>query len=283
MYHDSGQDGRSVLGMLAVQVERDPKTGATIVRSVSPVSSPPGAPKVTTVFDDGRKSIHAVGGSVGQPSNEELSQILSVISGVGMDMLLDEVTGTPNAAEMMAQNVGTSESPEEKVLSCDTHDVILKKGYLDIDSSGINNVEGEMKMKCDVSIRNTEDNTVMMVRGIEEQVVNMESQRLEEDPVTLVFLGYADDTSDHGDSEEDHKGMLTVERVIITEDGEEQVLGHEMSARLLAEGAKQEAARESQDKSLSDVPVDGSGAEVKAQGKERVNGKHKTCQCCSVM
>ncbi|TMS15525.1 Palmdelphin [Larimichthys crocea] len=58
MFHESGQDGRSVLGTVAVQVERDPKTGATVVRSVAPVSAPAGAPMATTVFDDGRKSIH---------------------------------------------------------------------------------------------------------------------------------------------------------------------------------------------------------------------------------
>ncbi|XP_061568383.1 paralemmin-1-like [Cololabis saira] len=288
MYHDSGQAGRSVLGMLAVQVERDPKTGATIVRSVAPVSSPAGAPTATTVFDDGRKSIHAVGGSVAQPSNEELSQILRAVNGVGMDMLLDEGTVPQSAAEMTAQDVGTSESLEEEVLSFSTHDVVLREVPVQLDSSGIKHVEaGVVKVeKCDVSITNTDDNTVMMVRSAEEQVQNMEGQRLEEDPVTLVFLGYADDTSDQGDGEDARAGMLTAERVIITEDGEEQVFGQEMSASpqsALAEGAEQEAARESQDKGLSDVPVDGSGAEAKAQGREGDNGKHKTCQCCSVM
>lgn len=275
----------AVLGMLAVQVERDPKTGATIVRSVAPVSSPAGAPKATTVFDDGRKSIHTIGGSVNQPSNEELSQILHVIDGVGMEMLLDESTITSNTAEMTAQNVKTSTPPEEKALLFNTYDAISKESHLLLESCGNNHLEAEIKMEtCAVSIRNT-DNETMMVRSNEEKMENIENQKLEEDPVTLVFLGYTDDTADHDHTQED-EGMLTVERVIITEDGEEQVLGEEVSASLqspLEEGAEQEAAEDAPDKTFSVIPVDGSGAEVKAQGQEGDNGKHKTCQCCTIM
>ncbi|KAL3054269.1 hypothetical protein OYC64_006570 [Pagothenia borchgrevinki] len=112
-FPESGQDGRSVLGMLSVQVERDPKTGATVIRSVAPLSSPSGA--TTTVFDDGRKSIHAVGGSGNQPSSEELGQILSIVDGVGMRVLLDEVTVTPEEVKM--KNEDAHKAPKGKLLS----------------------------------------------------------------------------------------------------------------------------------------------------------------------
>ncbi|KAG7216125.1 hypothetical protein INR49_021806 [Caranx melampygus] len=82
------------------------------------MSTPADAPNITTVFDDGRKSIHAVGGTGCQPSSEELGQILSVIDGVGMTALLDEVTVVPNSdTEMKIEHVEVSRTPEEKVVS----------------------------------------------------------------------------------------------------------------------------------------------------------------------
>ncbi|XP_029582673.1 paralemmin-1 isoform X2 [Salmo trutta] len=92
--HENGLEGRSVLGMVTVQVERDSKTGVTKIRSVVPVS---GAPRALgeTVFNDSRKSVHHVGGAEGQPSAEELGQLLSVINDVGMQVLLDEIPVVP--------------------------------------------------------------------------------------------------------------------------------------------------------------------------------------------
>lgn len=278
-----------------MQVERDPKTGATVVRSVAPVSSPAGAPPATTVFDDGRKSIHAVGGAGGQPSTEELGQILSAIDGVAMKVLLDEVTVTPNKAEIKIENVDANKAPEGKILSSSTHHAMSKENSKQLDSSRSYDLELGREDGA-VSTGNKEDRredrSIMAVGDIAEEVVNMEDQKLEEGPVTLVFLGYADATSDQGHSQEDHEGMITVERVIITEEGEEHVLGPETST-------SPKAGKESQDQVFQDVPLEENGAGAKVQGEEGDKGLHnscspsipegegtskrKTCQCCSVM
>ncbi|XP_068593139.1 paralemmin-1-like isoform X2 [Cebidichthys violaceus] len=288
-FHESGQEGRSVLGMLAVQVERDPKTGATVVRSVAPVSSPAGAPTATTVFDDGRKSIHAVGGSGSQPSTEELGQILSFVDGVGMKVLLDEVALTPNQEEMEMERVDASRAPKGQVVSFSTRRLVSKEDDTQLDSSRSDDLEAEPGIEeCSASMGQEEDNkedgSIMAVRDIAGEVGNVEDLRLEEGPVTLVFLGYTD--GDQGGGQEDHEGMLTAERVIITEEGEEHVLGPETSA-------SPQEGKES--RLFHDVPLDGTGAGVEVQGQNGDDGrqnssspskatsKRKTCRCCSVM
>lgn len=293
MFHESGQDGRSVLGTLAVQVERDPRTGATVVRSVAPVSTPAGAPTATTVFDDGRKSIHAVGGVGGQPSTEELGQILSAIDGVGMKALLDEVAVTPNKAETKMEHVETSRAPEGKALSFSARHGVSGEDNMQLDSFTSYSLEVEpWKEDCVASMGNKQDQktgqdrSIMALRDIAGEVDNVEEKSLEEGPVTLLFLGYTDATTE-GRDREDHEGMITVERVMITDDGEEHVIGPETPAK---------------DQVFQDVPLEGNGAAgVQVQGEEGEKGLHdssdpsaprtaeaggtkrKTCQCCSVM
>ncbi|XP_075939492.1 uncharacterized protein LOC142941097 isoform X2 [Anarhichas minor] len=287
MFHESGQEGRSVLGMLAVQVERDPKTGATVVRSVAPVSSSAGVPMATTVFDDGRKSIHAVGGSGSQPSTEELGQILSFVDGVGMKVLLDEVVFTPNQEETEMKRVDASRAPKGQVVSFSTRRVVSKGDDTQLDVSRSDDLEAELGIEeCSAMGQeedDKEDGSIMAVRDIAGEVGNVEDLRLEEGPVTLVFLGYTD--GDQG-GQEDHEGMLTAQRVIITEEGEEHVLGPETSA------SPQE---EKESRVFHDVPLDGNGAGVEVQGENGDDGrqnssspskatsKPKTCRCCSVM
>lgn len=271
MFEDSGQEGRSVLGMLAVQVERDPKTGATVVRSVAPVSTPADAPKATAIFDDGRKSIHTIGGTEGQPSSAELSQILSAIDGVGMKVLLDEVTVTPNNVGTKTEE--TSRSPEEKVPPMTTYNVTSEHSYIQSISSGRSYTEAEMKIeKCAVRVGNADDKTMMVVRDEDD---------MEENPVTLLFLGYTDETTEQ---QEENESMLTVERVLITEDGEEHVLGPETPAspqEPLAQGAEPEDREESKGKTL--IPAGGNEAGVKVETEKGDKAKCKTCHCCSVM
>ncbi|KAM6914345.1 uncharacterized protein PEZ65_014758 isoform 3-T3 [Lycodopsis pacificus] len=284
MFHESGQEGRSVLGMLAVQVERDPKTGATVVRSVAPVSSPAGVPMTTTVFDDGRKSIHAVGGSGSQPSTEELGQILSFVDGVGMKVLLDEVALMPNQEETEMKRVDASRAPKGQVVSFSTRRVMLKDDDAQLDVPRSDDLEAELGIEeCSAmgqEEEDKEDGSIMAVRDIAGEVDNVEDLRLEEGPVTLVFLGYTD-----GD-QEDHEGMLTAQRVIITEEGEEHVLGPETSA-------SPQEGKES--RVFHDVPLDGNGTGVEVQGgngddgrqnsssPSKATSKPKTCRCCSVM
>ncbi|KAI4792799.1 hypothetical protein KUCAC02_033143 [Chaenocephalus aceratus] len=342
-FPESGQDGRSVLGMLSVQVERDPKTGATVIRSVAPLSSPSGA--TTTVFDDGRKSIHAVGGSGNQPSSEELGQILSIVDGVGMRVLLDEVTVTPEEVKM--KNEDANKAPKGKLLSvfsrqneeetpqdtsrsyefdlktqecsgnnevdrsnefdlktqeCSGNNEVDRSNTLDLktqecsgnnevdrsnefdlktqECSGNNEVDrsNEFDLKTQECSGNNEvDRSNLAVRDIPGEVDNVEDLNLEEGPVTLVFMGYSDQ------SQEEDEGPITVERVMINEEGEETVLGPQTPRK--------------ESKEFQDIPLDGNGAKV--QGEEADEGLHnssspsvaegggtpkrKSCQCCSVM
>uniref|UniRef100_A0A3B3VUC2 Uncharacterized protein n=1 Tax=Poecilia latipinna TaxID=48699 RepID=A0A3B3VUC2_9TELE len=112
-------------------------------------------------------------------------------------------------------------------------------------------------------------------------------QSLEEDPVTLVFLGYTDATHEEDHNEEDYEGMLTAERVIITEDGEEHVVEPETTASLQSPSAskgEQETQKKTQDTTLQDVPLN-DNAEPETQREDSVgnDGGQKKCRCCSVM
>ncbi|KAF3846809.1 hypothetical protein F7725_003887 [Dissostichus mawsoni] len=312
-------------------VERDPKTGATVIRSVAPLSSPSGA--TTTVFDDGRKSIHAVGGSGNQPSSEELGQILSIVDGVGMRVLLDEVTVTPEEVKM--KNEDANKAPTGKLLSvfsrqneeetpqdtsksyefdlktqecsgnkgvdrsnkfdlktqeCSGNKEVDRSNKFDLktqersgnkeECSGNKEVDRSNKFDLKTQERsgNKEvDRSNMAVRDIPGEVDNVEDLNLEEGPVTLVFMGYSDQ------SQEEDEGPITVERVMINEEGEETVLGPQTPQK--------------DSKEFQDIPLDGNGAKV--QGEEADEGLHissspsiaegggtpkrKSCQCCSVM
>uniref|UniRef100_A0A671XY04 Uncharacterized protein n=1 Tax=Sparus aurata TaxID=8175 RepID=A0A671XY04_SPAAU len=114
--------------------------------------------------------------------------------------------------------------------------------------------------KAEAKIENVEkkeDGSIMAVRNIAGAVDHVDDQSLEDGPVTLVFLGYTDSTTDQGQGQEELEGMLTAERVIITEEGEEHVIGPETSGL--------------HNSSLPSI-AEGGGT-----------SKRKTCQCCSVM
>ncbi|KAM8825004.1 uncharacterized protein ACB058_021097 isoform 1-T2 [Synchiropus picturatus] len=258
MFHESGQDGRSVLGMLSVQVERDPKTGATVVRSVAPVSSPAQATTTaTTIFDDGRKSIHTVGGSGDQPSTEELGQILGVIDGVGMKVLLDEVTVTPTQTQDDGASVKRVPPVEVKTVSAHA-----ERGPAE---------DQDWDPSPKVGNRN-----MMVVHDMEGKEVNIAEQDMEDGPVTLLFLGYDDSTTNQDDGQEGYGGMLTVERVIITEDGEVIAPEETQEQDETRQAVPQEPSNPQQDTELKDSPK-ASAADDKALSKR------KKCQCCSVM
>lgn len=309
-----------------MQVERDHRTGATIIRSVSPVSSPAAVPMATTVFDDGRKSVHAVGGVEDQPSTEELGQILNVIEEVGMKVLLDEVTVTPDKEEIKIENVDANKTPEEELvsfstshtmsfstshaMSFSTSHAISEDDNVQLDSSKSNNSDTELGMEDDAEVvenkeDNEEDRSNMVIKDIAEEVDKVEDQTFEEGPVSLVFLGYTESTTDQSHDQEDHDGMLTAERVIITEEGEELVLEPETSALpQKQDGNGKEYGKESQDQvseqEFQDIPLEGNGAAVVQVQVEEVDkgahhsslpsipeaggtSKRKTCQCCSIM
>lgn len=224
--------------MLSVQVERDPKTGATVVRSVAPVSSPSGAPAATTIFDDGRRSIHAVGGAGDQPSSEELGQILSAIDGVGMKVLLDQATPT------QAQEEAARAEPP------------VKTGCAPGEIRG-----GEQKVG---------NGNTMVVQDMDGKEVSITDRNMEDGPVTLLFLGYDDGASNQEDDQGGCGGMLTAERVIITEDGEV----------IAPEETQEEDPPSSTPQPDSELNPD---RPKPPSAEHRVAPKRNKCQCCSVM
>lgn len=281
-----------------MQVERDPKTGNTIVTSVTPVPAAAGAPKATTVFDDGRKSIHAVGGIGDQPSTEELGQILSVIDGIGMKVLLDNVSVSPSVAEAKNEQMGSNRVPESKGLSVTNHHAISEENNMQVGSFRSYNLDPQLlRVSCAASMENKadkrEDRSIKADENIIGDTANKEVQSLEDGPVTLVFMGYRDSIGEEVHGQEGDEGMLTVERVIITDDGEEHILGPETLP---------ESLKDSDDPVFQEVPLGKNGAAgVKVQEEEGVKDLHKSssprkegkmgdgtskskkCQCCTVM
>ncbi|XP_057673635.1 palmdelphin-like [Corythoichthys intestinalis] len=278
MFQESGKDGRSVLGMLTVQVERDPKTGAAVVKSVAPMTTPVSEPLATTVFDDGRRSIHAVCESGFHPSTEELGQILSFVDDVGMQVMLDEVTVTANETEPKLDNAEANGVPVKKT-QASVNRSMSKENHLSVNRHISPNSEANLMTEVSASMRSEKDANVMVLRDTSGKEVTMEDQDLEESPVTLLFLGYTDSTTTQEDP-----NMLTAERVIISDDGEEnsvadQGAGKENPSDMYRNISPKENVQTSQ--VLEDRANKKSSAPAAEDGKSP--SKRKTCQCCSVM
>uniref|UniRef100_A0A3Q3DMP4 Paralemmin n=1 Tax=Hippocampus comes TaxID=109280 RepID=A0A3Q3DMP4_HIPCM len=252
--------GGRILGMLTVQVERDPKTGATVVKSVAPTSTPDSRPPASAVFDDGRKSIHAVGGSGCNPSTEELGQILSAVDGVGMQVMLDEVTVTLDEAA----DAGASGGP-------------FKQIQAPVNQSAAK--ENRMQVSR-LSVRGEEDANATVVRDTAGKEVTMEDHVLEESPITLLFLGYADSTT-----AQENPDMLVAERVMIADDGEEPRVADREAGEKSESEMDQGIPQKGKDQT-SQVREDHANQEPSCPPtvEERKGpSKHKTCHCCSVM
>ncbi|CAB1341954.1 unnamed protein product [Coregonus sp. 'balchen'] len=196
---ENGLERRSVLGMVAVQVERDSKTGVTKVRSVVPMSGAPGA-LGETVFNDSRKSVHHVGGEEGQPSVEELGQILSVINDVGMQVLLDEVPVVPQ--QKAEEEIKVGGGMEEEVDNVEDPATPTTLGYKEEEDEVVGHGDDEM-----------------------DEEIGVGQIDLVEDAVTLTFLGYTEVKAEsEGLGHEDDRELVKVERVIISDAGEEEIV-----------------------------------------------------------
>ncbi|XP_028311323.1 paralemmin-2-like isoform X2 [Gouania willdenowi] len=291
--NETGSDGRSVLGMLEVQVEKDPKTGATTVRSLSPISTSAAAAKAAPIFDDGRKSIRAVGVAAEEPTTEELGQILNLIDGVGMKMLLNEIPVPSKKVEKENESANSSHPPQAKSVQFDTHHNKAKK---DNDRSRSNygklNVE-----KSAVGVGNGNDRIV--IGDLAEEVDHIEDEKLKEGPITLMFLGYADGLSNEHQDDDEQQGVIAVERVLITDDGEELVLGPQETGSLQPPSDKVTEKEGGRGEVSQDVPLNGNETEGNVQSEEgdkqqqsssshrpidgKNSAKNKKCHCCSVM
>lgn len=257
--------------MVSVQVERDPRTGAAVVRSVAPVSSPSGADRANVVFDDGRKSIHALGGSEGQPSTQELGQILNVIDGVGLTALLDDVAVVTTGEETKSDNVAVSGRTGETLPSSSHHRVTEDHVTRDAGSRAHGDSQPEVSREVTSAAGGAVD--------------DVEDQKYEDGLVTLLFLGYTDATAQNIQEGGD-EGMLTVERVMITDDGDEYVIGSRTSPPSTPTPDKETDGQEEPE----EVLLEGNGADCKGQGEGHPltlpppsQAKKRTCQCCAVM
>ncbi|XP_051904791.1 paralemmin-2-like [Hippocampus zosterae] len=254
---ESGKDGRSVLGMLTVQVERDPKTGASVVKSVAPASAPDSRPPASAIFD-------------GDPSTEELGQIFSAADGVGMRAMLDEVTVTLNEADPETADAEAGGGPF-KPIQAPVNRSAAKENP--------GRPESEDKMTREVSrlsARGEERANATVVRDAAGKEVTVEDRVLEQSPITLVFLGYADSTA-----AQETPDMLIAERVLIADDGEEpRVANPEESESEMDRGAPQMGKDQT-----SQVQEDHAHREASSATVEERKGpsKRKTCHCCSVM
>ncbi|XP_029620403.1 uncharacterized protein LOC115201162 isoform X2 [Salmo trutta] len=232
--HENGLEGRSVLGMVTVQVERDSKTGVTKIRSVVPVS---GAPRALgeTVFNDSRKSVHHVGGAEGQPSAEELGQLLSVINDVGMQVLLDEIPVVPQqkAEEKIEVGGGMEEEVEDPATLTtlgSTEEEVEVVGYK------VDEMDEEIEIGVAEIVEGPIRPTALGYTGEKVEDLGYEDDEMDketgvgqvdlvEGTVTLTFLGYTEVKSEsEGLGHEDDRELLEVERVIISDAGEEEIV-----------------------------------------------------------
>ncbi|KAG7266847.1 hypothetical protein CRUP_027307 [Coryphaenoides rupestris] len=285
--------------MVAVQVERDPRTGATVVRSVAPISAPGAATgaMTTTVFDDGRKSVHAIGGGGAQPSAEELGRILNAIDGVGMTVLLDDVAMTATMA------AGLEVAPDGE-----------RAGESRSAAASVNGTHRVIEVSSETGLG--EGPAVAMTGGLVEPGVPLREGVGQPDateaaavadsetPVTLTFLGYADTDQQEAPEgvalgRDDHGGVLTVERVVIEEEEEEEVL-EVPELRTDNGGPVGPVGAPEADGAFQEIQLGGSTMRLQAPGEEAQGpgdpdtprgrehvtdtpSKPKACQCCSVM
>ncbi|KAI4893926.1 hypothetical protein NFI96_024849 [Prochilodus magdalenae] len=219
--------GRRVLGVLEIQVERDPKTGATTIKSMAPLSAAALDTAGQAVFDDGRRTVHAVGEAEGSHhSEEELSQILNNISEVGMQTILDGVTITCKE-EQIAQEEKRAETgqPENEQSSegageptdlaySTLHEEIEVQGSLAVSKTELE--EGGLDERRDVADEKEQNEGEGKVEVAEDEW-EMVTCRPEEglDPVVLTFLGFTQIQTGSGLGYEDEGGLMKVEQVFI--------------------------------------------------------------------
>ncbi|XP_066498517.1 enolase-phosphatase E1-like [Hoplias malabaricus] len=180
---ENGQLERSVLGMLEVQVEIDPNTGASSIMSKAPLSA---------------EALGAKGEGI-QHSKEELCQILNAISDVGMQTILDrnEEQGEPKEEKAETKEPETEPSPEApEVLTQDTqhqektteleHPGYLAVSEYDVEEGGLNLSGGEAEEDEDKEQEREEE--VEVGEDKWEMVSCRPEERL--DPVVLTFQGF---------------------------------------------------------------------------------------------
>ncbi|XP_042565000.1 retinitis pigmentosa 1-like 1 protein isoform X1 [Clupea harengus] len=250
----NGGEDRSVLGMLEVRVEKDLRTGATVITSVAPLppGDHPGVTEVEMVFDDGRKSVRAVRGSLSaaaQPSAEELGQVLNTLAEVGVPALLEvrglvppSVEGQGGREEAEAAKEAEAESEEaelEAEAESEDRDQAADSGSSHKSSQELEPEEdavdsrgesvGDADSVNEKGEETDEHDNVIDTEEEEDEEEEEEMFRPEEglDPITLTFLGFSQAATDPGQGNQDDGTLVRVERVFVREDSDEEEEGRE--------------------------------------------------------
>ncbi|KAG9343947.1 hypothetical protein JZ751_013336 [Albula glossodonta] len=206
-----------ILGVVEVQVERDLKTGATVIRSVAPRGEA-GVAAGEKVFDDGRRSImRVVGGAGPDPDPEELGQILDVLKGAGLQAVLGGVKVVPNGKDKEDAGVEGkqqgAETKEEKEEGRGT--AVERNGFEEEDNcaDATHNApqqrqEGRPSTECP-----------QVAVGGEQQGKGTEGGGAwEGGPVTMTFLGFQELEPGSGS---DAGAIIRAERVVVTDEEDE--------------------------------------------------------------
>ncbi|XP_066564089.1 paralemmin-3 [Amia ocellicauda] len=276
---ENGQGTRTVLSTMAVTVEKDHKTGATVVHSVVPLSTEDVQLTGEKVFDDGRKTVHAVGVAVGMPSPEEVGLVLSAISKKATEEpKLEELKTEPT----VIQN-GDARSPEpdesvpavENSLTGDAHSLPSSHSPPQSHHEGKPETNGPVGASESAGDESPEEPSAEAAQG-DSQPPRQETEDvsirgpedmggLGEGAVTLTFLGFSE-----AGPEEEIEGatgaVIRAERVIITEEGDELPVdpGQREEEPLKDISAEQEPPQESQHES-----VEGPGAAAEPPGTDQ--------------
>lgn len=208
-------------------MERDPKTGATTIKSMAPLSAAAVEAAGEAVFDDGRRTVHAIRGVEGSPHlEEELSQILNAISEVVMQTILDGVAQEQENQKEKAAVPEVEPTSESADGSPDlTHETLQEEKAPEKEDHGSLAVSKTEKQEPRPNERpHIEDKEEVVEEKERERKVTLEEDdwemvncRPEEglDPVVLTFLGFTQVQTDSGLGYEDDGAVLKVEQVII--------------------------------------------------------------------
>ncbi|KAL4647939.1 paralemmin-3 isoform X1 [Arapaima gigas] len=237
----------TVLGVVQVQVEKDLKTGATIIKSVAPLAPGTADCSGEVLFDDGSKSVRAAGGA--DPSPEELGQVLSAVAGVG----------TLVEAQVMV-NGRKAETEEAHVAP--------------VGENGFGEEEEEDKVKCnassppqpeEISCENNPPGDTEL--GMNDGAVEGTTDGAVEGTITMTFLGFATAEPGQGLNGEDVGEIIRAERVIITDDGEDHPVMNEVPASEGKEEPSEPSEPPSAEKPHLDVRKENVEAEACSNGQ----------------
>ncbi|KAK1153918.1 palmdelphin-like isoform X1 [Acipenser oxyrinchus oxyrinchus] len=251
-----GEGDRTAMFAMQISVEKNLKTGDATVLSTVPLDAHEFEAKGHKVFDDGTKSIFAVGaGAEKELGPEEVDRLLSQTAWKKSEHEVEpphndtkdlnmashngakEITMNHNLEEHseLASEKGVNEEGKVDLEAGaeDAHAVILNHNppeSLQEDKPKTNGLVNGFEKLGDEIVKHEEEEPVIWENGqtqksegdIEETKVSKpeDLDSMMENPVSLTFLGFSDAKSEE-ESKEVIGEIMRAERVIITEEGEE--------------------------------------------------------------